>query len=347
MDEFLPRKGGGPWLDELRQLWLRNYDFVLVDSRTGVTDSGGVWTVKLPDRLVFVLTANQQNLDGCGRVIAGIHQARLEDPSDPARLLILPVLSRYDGRVETDLADEWLNRCAEVFAPVVGDWLDREVPPLTLLRRIKLPHVPRYTFGEELAVLRDSHDDPERLPYYYGAICDILVSDFYTDVKLLHGDAAAAALLTEEVRVGAVQQQKAALELERLVGENAQRQEELNELRLQRQLLRKSLDQVTTARRYRKIAVGFVFLFFITSMFAFVFATYQLARQRAEAELMRQQADLAAKLLHEREGSVQELEQRKKSPAQTNDTPSPQRQGEVPTPNAPQGVAPTATPTVR
>ena len=118
---FFREKEGGPWLDELRQLWLRNYDFVLVDSRTGVTDSGGVCTVKLPDRLVFVLTANQQNLDGCGRVIAGIHQARLEDPSDPARLLILPVLSRYDGRVETDLADEWLNRCAEVFAPVVGD----------------------------------------------------------------------------------------------------------------------------------------------------------------------------------------------------------------------------------
>ena len=252
---FFEEKEGGTWLDRLRERWQLDYEFVLIDSRTGVTDSGGVCTIKLPDQLVFVLTANQQNLDGCKLVIEGIHQARLEDPSDPTRLLIFPLLSRYDGRVETDLADEWLQKCAELFAPVVADWLDKgESQPTAdiqsdsqrrdasvtrtaaLLRRTKLPHVPRYAFGEELSVLRDSHDDPERLPYYYSAVSQIIVANFHADAELLHGATAAAALATEEVRKSAIEQQKAAEEialLEREKIESAKRVEELEKMHQQ------------------------------------------------------------------------------------------------------------------
>ena len=54
----------GQYIESLRARWIEEFDFVLVDSRTGVSDTGGICTVQLPDILVVVLAANQQNLDG-------------------------------------------------------------------------------------------------------------------------------------------------------------------------------------------------------------------------------------------------------------------------------------------
>ena len=40
----------GGYLDALRQEWIEEFDFVLIDSRTGITDIGGICTVLLPAR---------------------------------------------------------------------------------------------------------------------------------------------------------------------------------------------------------------------------------------------------------------------------------------------------------
>src|SRR5262249_15429769 len=101
--EFFRDKKGGQYLERLREQWKQDYDFVLIDSRTGITDSGGVCTIQLPDILVFVVGANQQNLDGCSRVVSSVHKQRSELPFDRSRLLILPLLSRFDGREESTL----------------------------------------------------------------------------------------------------------------------------------------------------------------------------------------------------------------------------------------------------
>jgi cellulose biosynthesis protein BcsQ len=43
----------GNYINSLRDEWREKYDFVLVDSRTGITDIGDICTVILPDVLVF------------------------------------------------------------------------------------------------------------------------------------------------------------------------------------------------------------------------------------------------------------------------------------------------------
>ena len=43
--DFFERHGGGAILDRWRDEWKSAYDFVLIDSRTGITDLGGVCTV--------------------------------------------------------------------------------------------------------------------------------------------------------------------------------------------------------------------------------------------------------------------------------------------------------------
>src|SRR4051794_21516163 len=57
----LYRLGFAAYLEERRAEWTDAYDFVLIDSRTGISDTAGICTAHLPDRLVVVFTANDQN----------------------------------------------------------------------------------------------------------------------------------------------------------------------------------------------------------------------------------------------------------------------------------------------
>ena len=67
-------------------------DFLLIDSRTGITEIGGIATTILPDRVVCLLLKNNQNLEGTREVMRGIATAHRLD-SKPA-IGIIPVLSR-------------------------------------------------------------------------------------------------------------------------------------------------------------------------------------------------------------------------------------------------------------
>src|SRR5262245_9781723 len=58
---FYERLGGGVLLEAARQTLRGVYDFVLIDSRTGVSDTSGVCTVQMPDELVTCFTLNRQS----------------------------------------------------------------------------------------------------------------------------------------------------------------------------------------------------------------------------------------------------------------------------------------------
>lgn len=157
----------GLFLEGIREQWKESYDFVLVDSRTGITDIGGICTVHLPDLLLFVFTANKQSLDGVIRVVeqAKAHRARL--PLNRAGLLTLPIASRFDARGQEKLANEWLRLFAEKLEPFYDDWLDTEITLRQIIDVTKLPYFSVWTFGERLAVLEERENDPERISYYF------------------------------------------------------------------------------------------------------------------------------------------------------------------------------------
>ena len=64
VEAFYEEKKGGRILETLRSQWKDAYDFVLIDSRTGITDLGGVCTIQMPDILVLLFTATEQSLIG-------------------------------------------------------------------------------------------------------------------------------------------------------------------------------------------------------------------------------------------------------------------------------------------
>jgi len=57
----------GSYIEELRNEWAAEYNFVLVDSRTGVTDIGGICTVHLADVLVLLFTTTESSTEGALR----------------------------------------------------------------------------------------------------------------------------------------------------------------------------------------------------------------------------------------------------------------------------------------
>src|SRR5262245_41628094 len=62
-DDLYERHGLAQALEDWRQAWKGAYDFVLIDSRTGITDTGAICTAHLPDVLVALFTANAQSLE--------------------------------------------------------------------------------------------------------------------------------------------------------------------------------------------------------------------------------------------------------------------------------------------
>ncbi len=67
--------------EDLKEQWRQaiNPDYVLIDSRTGHTDIGGICTRQLPDAVVILFFPNAQNLRGLTRVVREI-RSEAEEP---------------------------------------------------------------------------------------------------------------------------------------------------------------------------------------------------------------------------------------------------------------------------
>jgi cellulose biosynthesis protein BcsQ len=89
----------GSFFALLRERLATNYDVVLIDSRTGLTDIGDICTRVMPEKLVAVFAPNTQNIDGLLDIVRGAAEYR-RSSRDPRSLVVLPLASRIDGSRE-------------------------------------------------------------------------------------------------------------------------------------------------------------------------------------------------------------------------------------------------------
>jgi cellulose biosynthesis protein BcsQ len=159
---FYERLGGGTFLRAARERMKELYDYVLIDSRTGVSDTSGICTVVLPDVLVVYFTLNNQSIDGgLGIAQSAVAQALQEPGRQPVR--VLPVPSRTDPFEKRKL--ERRRRYAhEQFAHFVSD--------PTHWRDVEVPYVPYYSYEETLSTFED---EPGGLATVLGA-CERLTA---------------------------------------------------------------------------------------------------------------------------------------------------------------------------
>jgi hypothetical protein len=152
-DELYNKHALGARLEAMRMSWTTEFDLVLVDSRTGVTDFSGLTTAQLPDVLAFMFTANGQSLNGCADIARRAMDARRRLPVDRPALMPLPIPARFEQREEYDRASEWRQRFVDELKPFFDIWSSKVVDPLKLIDLVTIPYVPRWTFGEEIAAL--------------------------------------------------------------------------------------------------------------------------------------------------------------------------------------------------
>jgi hypothetical protein len=182
---FYAESRGGQWVEEARRQWISSYDFVLIDSRTGLSDIGGICTIQLPDTLVLVFVANDQSFDGGTRVVKAAQRARRNFGYDRGQLTVVPLLSRWCGDEETDIAKVWLRRFDKDLSVQVASWLPKMFSPREFLEKVRVPHVARFTFGEPLPVLTHSLTDPMFPGLAFDLLCRLLASNMAEVGKII------------------------------------------------------------------------------------------------------------------------------------------------------------------
>ena len=148
------------------EMLAEDYAFVLIDSRTGVTDISGICTTLLPEKLVVVFTPNRQSLRG------GLEQIRRatdyrKESGDLRPLLTFPLVSRVEAN-EPDLRHDWRFGDSQhdalgyqpEFEKLLTEIYDKKNVNLEkYFDEIQIQHIPRYAYGEEVAVLDEKTGD--------------------------------------------------------------------------------------------------------------------------------------------------------------------------------------------
>jgi len=175
-DDLFAAHGFGDLLEQMRTEWIGEYDFVFVDSRTGITDIGGICTIHLPDVIVTLFTANQQNLEGVKDVMQRARRGHKELPVERNRLLVLPVPARDESDREYKLAEEWRARFAAELKEFFDDWAPLTQRPEDILNLLKLPYFSYWSFGERLPVLEEDPRNPKTLAGAFACLAELVKS---------------------------------------------------------------------------------------------------------------------------------------------------------------------------
>ena len=139
---FYEKLGGGAFFDEARSKFTA-YDHVLIDSRTGVSDTSGICTVHMPDTLVVCFTLNHQSIKGALAVALSVREQR-------PKMRIFPVPMRVDGS-EEKLLNRMKNYAASAFTPLLDPTLDAK----EYWYSMEVPYFARYAYGEKLALFEE------------------------------------------------------------------------------------------------------------------------------------------------------------------------------------------------
>ncbi|MEU6200037.1 FxSxx-COOH system tetratricopeptide repeat protein [Streptomyces sp. NPDC047061] len=179
-DNFYDRLGGGLFLEALREDMRRTYDYVLIDSRTGLSDIADICTAHLPDLLVDCFTFSDQSIDGAVRAARDI-TARYRS----RRIRILPVPMRIDegDRERTDV-DRSLARAE--FNGFPAGMTEEELS--AYWHSVEVPYRPYYAHEEILATFGDEAGTPTSLLSAFERLTSVISDQAVTALPRMDDD---------------------------------------------------------------------------------------------------------------------------------------------------------------
>jgi MinD-like ATPase involved in chromosome partitioning or flagellar assembly/tetratricopeptide (TPR) repeat protein len=139
---FWDRLGGGVFVDALAANMRAHYDYVLIDSRTGLSDSAGICTIQLPDTIVDCFTMSTQSIDGAVSVARSVSAQR---DRRPVRILPVPMRVENAEALKLEAGRDYARQEFRPFLSAVGDSVDR------YWGEVEIPYKPFFAYEEILA----------------------------------------------------------------------------------------------------------------------------------------------------------------------------------------------------
>ena len=168
-----------PWLITVLADWFTShFRYTLIDSRTGITDTSGICTMLLPEKLVAVFTPNQQSLDGVLQMCERATNYRSRS-TDLRRLSVFPLPSRIEMSEPKEL-EHWRKdqnqgyqpRFEALFNKVCGQKNCNLEP---YFNEVQIQHASTYAYGEKVAVLIEQGDNRISLKRAFATFAERLV----------------------------------------------------------------------------------------------------------------------------------------------------------------------------
>jgi MinD-like ATPase involved in chromosome partitioning or flagellar assembly len=143
-----------------------SFDYILIDSRTGITDTSGICTMIMPERLVVVFVPNQQSLTGVSDLVKRAVEYR-KSSDDLRPLVIFPLPSRIEAN-QPDLREKWrkgdddenITGYQRAFERLLANVYNLEKCDLEdYFDNVQIQHIPYYAYGEKIAVQLERSED--------------------------------------------------------------------------------------------------------------------------------------------------------------------------------------------
>ncbi|MEU4404570.1 FxSxx-COOH system tetratricopeptide repeat protein [Streptosporangium sp. NPDC023963] len=182
-DDFYEELKGGTFFDAMRADMKRNYDYILIDSRTGLSDMADICTVQFPDTLVVCFTLSDQGIEGASAIARHIDERYHE-----RGIRILPVPMRIDESEKERL------EAGRSFARRQFDRFPASMDAGELRAYwggVEIPYKPFYGFEETLAAFGDAPGSPNSLLAAFERLVGVITN----------GEIRSLPLMEEELRL--------------------------------------------------------------------------------------------------------------------------------------------------
>lgn len=170
--DFYEKWAGESYFEFFREDLNAHAEIVLIDSRTGVTELGGICTQHLADMVLVFTGASDQSFDGAKTMVASLDRPQVTQYRGGRPLGILPIASRVDTRSEVNEVLEFKKRFNRAF----GELVARHTRPESRFLELSLiPYVGLYSYVERSVARLAEEDRNSDLIKPYYAIAEALV----------------------------------------------------------------------------------------------------------------------------------------------------------------------------
>lgn len=148
--DFYEAWDGGNYLEWMRERFKQIADIILIDSRTGITEMGGITTQHLADAVLILCGANIENINNNARMAQNFTSDAVKKARNNRQLDVMVIPSRIDD-ADSEGFGEFLERFSKEFEHIPMHVFDDGYKYID----ITIPYLPHFSYKETLVIDND------------------------------------------------------------------------------------------------------------------------------------------------------------------------------------------------